>query len=91
MKHVRKTLQAETRKILLERPQCANSPFLQAPGCKGFQCPMWKINNGYFDESGKQIDHIVEIKHGGTNELSNLQVLCPSCHSVKTRRCSAQN
>jgi hypothetical protein len=52
---------------------------------------MWKSNGGYFDESGFQIDHIVEVKHGGGNELVNLQMLCPSCHSVKTKRCAQQN
>ena len=39
-----------------------------------------------FDESGYQIDHIVELRHGGSNDTSNLQALCPACHSVKTSR-----
>ena len=51
---------------------------------------MWQLQSGYFDESGFQIDHIVEVKHGGTNEITNLQMLCPSCHSVKTKRCAVQ-
>ena len=42
-------------------------------------------------EFAKQIDHIVEVKHGGTNDLSNLQALCPCCHAVKTRRCAQQS
>jgi len=62
-----------------------------AIGCKGYLCPLWSgPQQGRFDESGKEIDHIVEVKHSGTNELSNLQVLCPCCHSVKTRRCAGQ-
>jgi 5-methylcytosine-specific restriction endonuclease McrA len=44
-----------------------------------------------FDESGMQIDHIIEVKHGGTNEITNLQALCPCCHAVKTRRCAKQS
>jgi hypothetical protein len=52
---------------------------------------MWKSNGGYFDESGFQIDHIVEVTHGGSNDITNLQVLCPSCHSVKTKRCAIQS
>ena len=78
-------------KSQLNFKQCANNPLSPAPGCKGYICPMWKCNEGLFDESGSEIDHIVEVTHGGTNELSNLQVLCPSCHSVKTKRCAKQN
>ena len=50
---------------------------------EGYNCPM---NNQPFDESGYDIDHIVELRHGGTNEISNLQALCVSCHRVKTTR-----
>jgi len=76
---------------LLLRQKCANKPGNFAPGCKDYICPVWTFNNGEFDESGFQIDHIVEVSHGGSNELTNLQVLCPSCHSVKTKRCAKQN
>ena len=31
-----------------------------------------------------EIDHIVSLKNGGTNETSNLIALCPSCHRDKT-------
>jgi 5-methylcytosine-specific restriction protein A len=30
------------------------------------------------------VDHIVTLRKGGTNERSNLQSLCHSCHSAKT-------
>lgn len=29
--------------------------------------------------------HIVELADGGSNEPSNLQLLCPNCHAKKTR------
>lgn len=30
------------------------------------------------------VDHIIALVRGGTNELSNLQALCHACHSRKT-------
>ena len=84
----RKIISIETKNSLGDR--CSNNPTKFAVGCRGYVCPMWKINDGFFDESGKQVDHIVELCHGGTNDISNLQVLCPSCHSVKTRRAQTQ-
>lgn len=33
-----------------------------------------------------QIDHILAIGIGGTDELSNVQVLCEKCHKKKTKR-----
>jgi len=86
----RKIIPLATRTELLSRLSCANRPESPAIGCKGYSCPLWKCGNGFFDESGKEIDHIIEVKHGGTNEISNLQVLCPCCHSVKTKRCAKQ-
>ena len=86
----RKPLKASVRNELLSRKTCANCPTNQAPGCKGYICPMWVINGGNFDEAGWEIDHIIEVTHGGTNDILNLQLLCPNCHSVKTKRCSKQ-
>jgi len=31
------------------------------------------------------LHHIVEVKEGGPNELSNLLALCPTCHALHTR------
>jgi 5-methylcytosine-specific restriction endonuclease McrA len=87
----RKLIKASIRNELLLRIQCANSPMIPAIGCRDYICPLWKCNNGYFDESGKQIDHIIEVARGGTNDISNLQVICPCCHAVKTKRCAHQN
>lgn len=33
-----------------------------------------------------EVDHIVPLARGGTNEESNLQALCKACHSAKTAR-----
>ena len=32
------------------------------------------------------LDHITPVKDGGTNCLSNFQILCPNCHRVKTHQ-----
>lgn len=32
-----------------------------------------------------EIDHKVRVADGGSNDISNLQALCPSCHSLKTQ------
>lgn len=32
-----------------------------------------------------EVDHIVELRDGGTDTYDNLQALCPNCHSLKTR------
>jgi 5-methylcytosine-specific restriction protein A len=36
--------------------------------------------------SAEEVDHRVPLARGGTNDRSNLQALCKSCHSRKTNR-----
>jgi len=31
-----------------------------------------------------EVDHIVRLQYGGSNEIDNLQALCPNCHRNKT-------
>lgn len=31
-----------------------------------------------------EVDHIVRLEYGGSNELHNLQALCRNCHGMKT-------
>lgn len=33
---------------------------------------------------GEELDHIVPISKGGTNDDANLQMLCKECHYLKT-------
>ena len=48
-------------------------------------CQEWKCKScsSLLDECF-EIDHIICIKDGGSNEESNLQALCPNCHRKKT-------
>lgn len=31
-----------------------------------------------------EVDHIIALSKGGTDENSNLQILCSGCHAIKT-------
>lgn len=48
--------------------------------CQEWKC---KLCNCLLDECF-EIDHIICIKDGGSNEEINLQALCPNCHRKKT-------
>ena len=86
MSQPRKKFPEHMRRYFVTLTQCANNPASPAVGCQGYTCPLWRCNGGYFDESGKEIDHKIERAHGGNDDISNLQVLCPCCHSFKTRK-----
>lgn len=72
--------------------RCANRPDAVAVGCRAYACPLWALPGraGAFDEAGYEIDHIVEVSHGGQDAPDNLQALCPCCHAVKTKRFRSQ-
>ena len=58
-------------------------------GLENYECPLWTKSNdnkGCFDESGYEVDHIIEWSKSKNNNEKNLQALCKSCHSVKTKR-----
>lgn len=33
----------------------------------------------------REVDHVVELRHGGTHAYDNMQGLCCSCHKKKTK------
>lgn len=69
--------------------KCANDPKSDTRGLENYECPLWAKkgdNKGCFDESGYDIDHIKEYSKTKNNSEKNLQALCKSCHSVKTKR-----
>lgn len=52
-------------------------------GIEDYECP---LKNRSGDASGFHVDHILPVADGGKDELDNLQLLCPCCHAVKTKR-----
>lgn len=89
-KSKRKAIAKVTRESVANRQamRCANRPDAFAVGCKAYVCPMWSMpgRGGAFDEAGYEIDHVIEVSHGGVDAPDNLQALCPCCHAVKTKR-----
>ena len=59
--------------------------FTCAANVEGYTCP---LSGSPFDEAGYEIDHIIPLSDGGSNETSNLQALCLMCHRVKSNRAS---
>lgn len=39
---------------------------------------------------GHEVDHIIPVSQGGTNDDANLQALCSACHMAKTQAEAAQ-
>ena len=70
--------------------KCANNLKATLKGLETYKCPLWQRNvndnQGSFDQSGFELDHINELSTSGDNSLDNFQALCKSCHSVKTKR-----
>jgi 5-methylcytosine-specific restriction protein A len=54
--------------------------FLERGGCCEGACGGRKIRGEVW-----HLDHIIALECGGTNDPSNLQVLCAWCHKAKTK------
>ena len=49
-------------------------------------CPLYKLGDGFFDESLFECDHTLPYSQSFRNDRGNLACLCPYCHNVKSRR-----
>lgn len=92
-KKKRKCLTYKQKNQLLEKQKykCANYPesgIIKTKDHQHYCCPFWKLDNGIFDESGYEADHIDEFNKSNNNSINNFQLLCSPCHSVKTKRCA---
>ena len=89
MNTVRKVTESVKKRIAGKQfYTCGNKPHSNLKGLENYLCPLWQksIKSGSFDESGYEIDHIQEFAISGNDSEDNLQALCKSCHSVKTKR-----
>lgn len=48
-------------------------------------CPCWALDDGVFGPAGFEIDHVMPVCRGGSDDPSNLQALCPCCHALRSR------
>lgn len=89
----RKTIsnKIKTELIKEQNNKCANAPNKHSINLEGYDCLLWKYMDGCFDESGGEVDHIIEHCFEKYDGKDNLQVLCPNCHTVKTKRFMTQN
>ena len=77
--------------VLKQGNKCANRPGSNIRNIGNFECPRWKFYNGEFDDqSGFEIDHILEHALGGRENETNVEALCLDCHRVKTKNFRAK-
>ena len=81
--HKRKNLsESEKYRILNRQNFCCANKDRKAANCS---CDCWILRDGGFLKGLMEFDHIIALKDGGDNSLDNMQALCPTCHSHKTR------
>ena len=73
--------------VAMKKQVAGRQRFMCAGNVPNYKCP---LSGSPFDESGFHIDHIKELRDGGSNEVDNLQALCLMCHTVKTNRRSSE-
>lgn len=56
----------------------AGLPLLNV-GWNCLACSIQHSNFRFFE-----IDHIIQVNNGGSNQVENLQILCPNCHKKKS-------
>lgn len=86
----RKLTEAQKKRIAGKQLyKCANKPNTMNYRLEDYDCPYWLLEGerkGSFDESGYEIDHIMEFSISNDDSEKNLQALCLPCHRVKTTR-----
>ena len=91
MSKSKRTLTSAQKNIIAarQRYKCANEPGSNLKLLENYVCPQWRDVDkfkGCFDEGGFEIDHITEFCINQNDHPDNLQALCKTCHSVKTKK-----
>jgi hypothetical protein len=87
-----KTVSSKTKKDVIKRQnnKCANSPGSNYRGLEGYDCLVWKTNNGNFEYVSNnllcEVDHVIERSITRNDDSTNLKALCLSCHGYKTKQ-----
>lgn len=50
-----------------------------------YKCLLWKFDGSLTSADSYVFDYVIDRSDGGTNHISNVQVLCNKCHAVKMR------
>jgi len=74
--------------IAMKKRVAGKQNYKCAANIVNYTCP---LDGKSFDESGYEIDHIIPLVAGGSNDIDNLQALCLLCHRVKSSRHSMEN
>ena len=72
--------------MLIKRSLMSICPHYPSINLSDYSCLLWHYQDGSFDQSGYEFDHIDEYSITNNNTLENIQALCPMCHSVKTKK-----
>lgn len=88
MKPTSRYIPDKVKRQILDRQndRCANEPGSNLFRILGFPCLLWEGGrDGVFIGSCYEFDHVVEFSLTRDNSIGNLQCLCSSCHSLKTK------
>jgi hypothetical protein len=70
--------------LINQHNKCANYPksgIIQNNDFEIYYCPLWKLNNGFFDDAGYNNKYIIDY----SRPINNFVLLCHSCSSVKKK------
>lgn len=54
-------------------------------------CKGWKRKPHYVGDENLEVEHIIAIANGGTNEIENIQLMCQNCNRRKGKKIQEQD
>lgn len=71
----------EYKKQKYKRKKLSQSVRIKIAASQSWKC---KHCHMLFNEGGWDINHIIRVSLGGSNDISNLEALCKNCHGIVT-------